>query len=552
VGDWTEATTIGSALVRSSQMGPANIALVLPPDRVTNQELHERVVLLSRGLFELGVRSNVRVGLLMPNSLEMVEMLLAVAYLGAISVPINTRYQLTELTYIIEHAELALVVTMDGGPEKVDFVDLLRRCASADLDPDQPPELRNFPALRHLVVLQAEPASGFVDTKDLFRRGATVPRDAVDELCASVRPEDPAMILYTSGTTSKPKGCVLSHEAIVRTGIARLAERSNGEDALVLWTPCPLFHVGALVPLIGCLALGGTYITTRGFDPKEALQLLSNERVSIALPLFPAFTDAIMDLPEFQAADLGPLVQILTTGPPKNVERAQAAFAPTKLISGYGMTEVCGVAASSPLDESDADRLIWDGVPFQGIDMRVVHPDTGLELPFGSLGEIVVRGYCVFDGYYRDAEASASAFDRDGWFHTGDMGLMDEAGRIAFRGRYKDILKVGGENVSALEVEAFIGRHPCVRHVEVVGAPDERLDEVVSAFIESVPGSLVTSEEIVEFCRGHIAKFKIPKYVEFLDAGDWPTSATKIDKVALRDMMKARLSGPPSLTGPAG
>jgi acyl-CoA synthetase (AMP-forming)/AMP-acid ligase II len=205
------------------------------------------------------------------------------------------------------------------------------------------------------------------------------------------------------------------------------------------------------------------------------------------------------------------------------------------LVSGYGMTELCGVAASTPVDEDDDDTLVWSGRPFEGIEMTVVDPEDGTPLPPGQLGEIIARGYCTVTSYLHDAEATSAAFDEDGWFHTGDMGIASPDGRIAFRGRFKDMLKVGGENVSALEVEEFLSRHPAVRRAEVVGTPDARLNEVVAAFIELAPGHNATAEEIISFCRGRISRFKVPRVVDFVESDQWPMSATKVDKIRLRE-----------------
>jgi fatty-acyl-CoA synthase len=186
-------------------------------------------------------------------------------------------------------------------------------------------------------------------------------------------------------------------------------------------------------------------------------------------------------------------------------------------------------------------RLVWDGRPFEGIELRVVDPSTGREVPFGEVGEIVARGYCVFDGYHKDPEATRRAFDGDGWFHTGDIGIASPDGRIAFRGRFKDMLKVGGENVSALEVEAFLGSHPGVRRVEVVGAPDERLGEVVAAFVELDRGATVTADDLLARCNGRIARFKTPRHIWFVDGDEWPMSVTKVDKVRLRARVRDEL-----------
>jgi fatty-acyl-CoA synthase/long-chain acyl-CoA synthetase len=316
--------------------------------------------------------------------------------------------------------------------------------------------------------------------------------------------------------------------------------------------------VGSLIPLIGAVAAGIPFVTTSGFDAGEALALLEAERVTTALPLFPAFTEALLDHPAFGATDFSTLRQVVTTGSPVLLERAQSAFAPARIVSGYGMTELCGVIAASPLDESDADRLAWDGVPFDGLELRIVDPDTGAQAEPGQPGEIVVRGPCTLTGYLKDVTATAAARDGDGWFHTGDRGRTgepDRAGRrrVAFLGRYKDVLKVGGENVSPLEVEAFLSRHPAVRAVQVVGAPDARLDEVVAAFVELDPGAPAVDEAaLIAFCRAGIARFKTPRHVRFVDPGGWPMSATKVDKAELRRRIADELSPPASHPAQAG
>jgi acyl-CoA synthetase (AMP-forming)/AMP-acid ligase II len=470
---------------------------------------------------------------------EWIETFLAATLLGAVTVPINTRYRTDELSYLVEHADAEVVVTTAEPVGRTDLAELLVDSRGAELGGPQ------------LVLASGGPLSGFVAGQELEARAATVDTDQVRGLAAAVSLADPAAILYTSGTTARPKGCVLRYESLVRTGTARLVERRLAQERFVIWTPCPLFHAGALLPLIGSVATGSTYITTRDFDPGLALRLLEKEGVTNAIPLFPAFTNAMLDEPGFAQTDLHALQDVVTTGTPQNVVRAEQAFAPAKLISAYGMTELCALAASSPVDEPDDERLLWDGRPFEGIELRVVDPSTGRAVPFGEVGEIAARGYCVFDHYHKDPEATRAAFDHDGWFHTGDMGIASPDGRIAFRGRFKDMLKVGGENVSALEVEAFLGSHPGVRRVEVVGAPDERLGEVVAAFVELDPDANVTADDLIAGCEGRIARFKTPRHIWFVEADEWPMSATKVDKVRLRARVRDEVMGSAAPSAPS-
>ena len=493
---FSSVTPLGDLVVVADHRDAEAVAVVVDEVALTAGDLLERVVDRARQLRGAGVRPGSRVAIAMPNGLAWIESFFALQMLGAVVVPVNLRYHPKELDRLVAHAGITVVLA-DG-----DGIDLATEVSG-----------------RVRVVTEMDgPRAAVAD---------------VERCRAQVRVRDAALILYSSGTTSAPKGCVLSHEALVRTGAARIDERRTATPEVV-WTPCPLFHVGALVPLIGCLATGSEFVTTSAFDAGRAIAQLEGRRVTTALPLFPAFTDTMCDHPSLAGADLTALRQILTTGVPAAVARAQTAFAPARLVSGYGMTELSGVMVASELEESDADRRVWEGRPFAGVEVRVVDAETGQPSAPGEVGEIVARGYCQFEGYLDDPEATAAAVDAEGFFHTGDIGVMDECGRLAFRGRFKDMLKVGGENVGSIEVEKVVGRCEGVRHVEVVGVPDARLGEVVGAFVELDVGATLTADDIVERCRDEIARFKVPRFVWFVRADEWPRSATKVSKVELR------------------
>jgi acyl-CoA synthetase (AMP-forming)/AMP-acid ligase II len=230
----------------------------------------------------------------------------------------------------------------------------------------------------------------------------------------------------------------------------------------------------------------------------------------------------------------------MLVGPPKALRRLQEALPCAVQISTYGSTETGGVITYHLATDSAEQRATTCGPPFRGIELRIHDPLTGTEASPGAMGEILVRGYSLLEGYYKDAAATALAIDAEGWLHTGDLGSLDDAGHVTYHGRLKDMLKVGGENVAPAEVEAVISECPGVRVVQVVGAPDDRLDEVVAAFVELSPGAVVTEADIVGFCRGRIAGFKVPRYVRFVQ--EWPMSATKIQKHVLRERLWAELA----------
>jgi fatty-acyl-CoA synthase/long-chain acyl-CoA synthetase len=250
----------------------------------------------------------------------------------------------------------------------------------------------------------------------------------------------------------------------------------------------------------------------------------------------------LLDHPTFDPTALDELRSILVIGPRVLIEKVQSTFPRAEMVAACGMTEASGIYALSDRLETTDERSEAQGKAAPGIELRIVDPLTGEELPDGETGEILIRGYCVMTEYYKDGVKTSEALDADGWLHTSDLYSRTPDGRLIFHGRLKDMLKVGGENVAAIEVESFLCTHPFVRMASVVGRPDPRLDEVPVAFVELERDVLLTGEELIDYCRGKISRYKIPVEVHFVDSDDWPMSTTKIDKRGLR----ARLEQAPS------
>ena len=267
---------------------------------------------------------------------------------------------------------------------------------------------------------------------------------------------------------------------------------------------------------------------------------MSDERVTVNFAAFPTITQAFLSHPDFDPARLH-FRLINNVAPPELLRSMQAAMPWARQISAYGLTEAGGVVAFSEPTDTAEQRATTSGRPFRDIEVAIRDPDTNASLAAGVRGEIVLRGYCVFAGYYKDTDKSAACFDADGWFHTGDLGSLDSEGRISFQGRAKDMLKVGGENVAAMEIESFLQTHPAVLLAQVVAAPSKKYDEVPAAFVQLRPGKTVSAAELIAFCQGAIAGFKVPRYVRFV--AEWPMSATKIQKFVLRDRITAELDG---------
>jgi acyl-CoA synthetase (AMP-forming)/AMP-acid ligase II len=526
----TEVSTLGDLLVRAAEDFADRDALVLPGQRTSYAALHERAVGVARSLSALGIRRGEHVGLLIPNCVEFAEALLGVALLGCVAVPMNARHKAAELGFIIRDAALAAVLTSNHPDDPVSFPSLLAESVGADR-----PQ-----TLKKLVLVRGGDSDGLVGADAFARLSEQVAPAAIDHERRTVRVRDPALIIYTSGTTANPKGCVLSHEAVTRGPVERARYRVKADGVDVAWGPGPLFHIGTLAPFVGSLGVGGTFLTDTHFEPGRALDLMYREGATVAWPWFSAIVQGLIAHPDFAAERLDRLRHLFIIAPPTLVDDVQRLLPQTEILQGCGMTETAGIFALSDAGETAQSRSTTQGRPSPGIEVRIVDPETGDELPDGTLGEILVRGYNVMNGYWAAPEKTAEALTPDGWLHTGDLYTRLPGGSLVFGGRYKDMLKVGGENVAAIEVEAFLATHPAVKTAEVVGRPDPRLDEVPVAFVELHPAQEADEETLIAHCRGRIASYKVPRAVYFMAADEWPMSATKIDKRVLRDRLKDR------------
>jgi acyl-CoA synthetase (AMP-forming)/AMP-acid ligase II len=259
---------------------------------------------------------------------------------------------------------------------------------------------------------------------------------------------------------------------------------------------------------------------------------MADERCTFSFSTFPTITQAVNNHPDLGDADLGALRLINDTGAPDALRATQARFPQASVVTLFGMTEACGGISWSAPDDPLEKRMTTGGLPFRGTDVKIVDPETGDERTAGEVGEICFRGPGLFERYLNDPEKTTETL-RDGWCHTGDLGRVDDDGRLTFVGRLKDMLKVGGENVAAMEIEAFLQTHPAVKIAQVAAVPDAKYVEVAAAFVELKEGAITTEEELVAFCKGQIASFKVPRYVRFVET--WPMSASKIQKFKLRD-----------------
>ncbi len=533
------AVPLGHLLLRSAEQFPDRTALVCDQDRLSYSELAARAWDVARALAGLGIRPRDHVGLLMPNCVDFVSSLFGISMLGATVVPINTRYRSEELRFLIGDGDLKTILTSDVIDDYVDFVALIRECLPGLAAASEPAslQLEAAPNLASVVLLGERDTAGTVDRAAFASLAERADEEALRRWCAGVRLRDTAAIVYTSGTTSQPRGAMLSHEAVVR-GWLEAGRRWGITSEDRFWDPCPLFHMAGLGPLIFTTGHGAVYITDTFYKPDRAWRLIARERPTLLYPTYPPITSALLNDPAFEVTDVSFVRGWLNVAPPDTLRSLQAAIPHAPQISVFGLTEV-GCASIHSLEDDLETRLNTTGSALPGVEIDVFVPGTSESAGPNVPGELVLRGYNCFDGYYKDPAKTATAIDHEGWFHTGDLGTVDEQGRTLFLGRLKEMLKVGGENVAPAEIEAYVATHPAVKLVQAVGIPDPRLDEVPAIFVELKPGATATEAELIEFCRGRIASYRVPRHVRFVTS--WPLSATKIQRFKLREQLMREL-----------
>ncbi len=537
-------TTMGDLLLGAADRYPDTPALVFPDSQYSYRELAARAVLRARSLQALGVKPRDRVGILMHTCPAFVEIFFAAALCGAVVVPINARYRPSELAYVIENGDIATLVTTDAITEQVSFVDRLATALPGIESQADPRRLTlgAAPTLRNVVLMGSMAAPGFLSQSEFDALAETSPERSVHVARLGVRVRDVGLMLYTSGTTANPKGCLITHEAQVRNSIAlgRHRYRLTHEDKF--WSPLPMFHIASVLPMLAIFDVGGTYLTMGYFDAGVALDMLERHQVTATYPCFVTIMQGLIYHPNFARTDLS-RIKLMNSNfavqPPEVAESIMKAMPQALQVGSFGMTETAGTVCTGSPDEALSLRITRLGKPLPGLEVRIVAQDSGLEVAAGEHGEVLVRGYSLLEGYHKDPEKTAQAIDRDGWFHTGDIGSLDEHGTVMFHGRYKDMLKVGGENVAAAEIEALLGRHPAVKLAQVVGIPDAKYAEVPAAFVELKPGSTASAAELMSFCKGEVAAFKVPRVVRFVE--EWPMSSSKIQKFRLRQSLVAEL-----------
>ncbi|MDT0576319.1 class I adenylate-forming enzyme family protein [Croceicoccus sp. F390] len=535
---------LADVLLKSWDAHPQKDALVFPSGRRSYDDVVQSVMHRARGLLGLGVKQGDHVGILLPSGVEFVETLFAVSMAGGVSVLMNARYRAPEIAYVVENANLSAVVT---NSESDDFVDFTMRLTEAFPEIGECPDpmelnVSQAPLLRRLILNGGKQVPGFIDQQAFNEAAAAIDEKQVHDARLAVRLRDTCMILYTSGTSANPKGCLLSNEAISREACNLARNRWAFKDDERVWSPMPLFHIAAMLAMLGAVEVGGTFIGQPHFDAGESLHQIEAEKATMLFLPFVTFHQAMIAHPDWDKTDMSSvrLMNSCFSQMPKAIGDAYRAKMPDALQVGtFGMSEACGIVSTGGYDMDPEMGFRTLGYPLKGVSVRIVDTETGKDVPTGERGEVLIKGYNMLDGYHRDPEKTAEAIDTEGWYHSGDIGSIDRDGHVYFHGRFKDMLKVGGENVAAAEVEAVFDEHESVELCQVVGIPDQRLAEVPAAFVKTANGASPSKEELIAFASERIASFKVPRHVRYVD--DWPMSASKIQKFKLRKQLMEEL-----------
>lgn len=540
-------TTVGDALDKAAARWGDKEGWVFERDRMTFNALQLKANRAARSLLHLGFMPGEVIATWLSNRSEWLVLQMACAKAGVILTGLNTRFKVEETRYVLERSDVrALFYT----PRllNIEFLDILERSFPGLTDKmAKGISDTRLPKLNLLVTVEQQRANGAIAFGEFLDLGDAVEDSALRERQRACQPLDPLLMKFTSGSTGFPKGVLVQHLEAMFWSASIYDAMGIGVDDAVLNTQ-PFYHAGGSCgALTAPLSLGCKVVSPEIYEPERVMQLIEQERCrarsgSAAMYLME------MDHPRFKAFDLSSLESAWCVAPPAVFERIRREMGIENLIQPFGATEAGGTC--SRVGESWDVRTGSCGKALPGTEIRIIDSTSQNSLPAGGVGEIAFRGWWSMLGYFKQPLESAAVRDADGWVRTGDLGFLDKDGNLHCVGRLKDTIRPGGENTSAREIEAFLLTHQAVQQVAVFGVPDARLGEVVMAVIEVKKSHRLSEADLIAFCRGQIATFKIPRHVRFTN--DWPmTGSGKIQKFALRERYLESVTAPVPTEGPS-
>jgi len=530
--------TLSDVLREKTQADPNHDFLVYADRnlRFTYGEFDKRVDELAKGFLAMGLKKGDHVGIWATNVPDWNTVLFACARIGLVLVTVNTGYKLHELDYVLKQSDMVCLCVIDGWRDS-DYVAMVNELIP-ELKTSQRGYLKSekYPFLKHIVYVGQQKHRGMYSFNEVLLLGQHTDDAEMKKIEASLDRNDVVNMQYTSGTTGFPKGVMLTHRNILNNGLG-IGDNQRLTEKDIVCLPVPLFHCfGLVLGMMAILTHRSTAAMVEWFDPLLVLATVQKEKCTAVYGV-PTMFIAELNHPMFKMFDLSTLRTGIMAGSPCPIETMRQVIDQmhmTDVTICYGLTESSPVMTQTRYDDSIEAKVETVGRALPGVEVTIRDPETGEECPNGVHGEFCCRGYSSMKGYYKMPEATAQCIDEKGWLHSGDRGVKDDNGFFKVTGRIKDMIIRGGENVSPKEIEDFLYTMPGIKDVQVVGIASKKYGEEVGAFVILHPGTSVSEEDVRDFCRGQISRFKIPKYVFFVDS--FPlTSSGKIQKYVLRE-----------------
>ncbi len=544
-------TTIGEIMDKQAETNPEKLALVYSyPELGINLRLNfaqyrAQVNQVAKGLMALGVQKGEHVAVWSPNLPQWIFLQLALAKIGGVMVTVNTLYKASEIEYILRQGDVShlfMVEEVRGNSYLDSIYSIVPEIKNISDPLTETLQSERLPKLKRVCLLNQTPRPGIMLFSQMLTLAATVSDEALAERQASVTYEDVAVIMYTSGTTGFPKGAMLTHYNILNTMIMNGRGQDFSQDRYV--SPMPLFHVAGANFVIWTLLNGIPMIPLIAFDPVKLLELIAQERGTVSFCV-PTMLIAMLNHPRFLAGefDLSSLRLVYSGGTTVPVAVLQQVKEKMGADVGilFGMTESTGAGTGTLIEDTFENKAATVGQAYPRLDAKVIDPVTGEAVGVGEQGELCLRGFSVMKGYYNMPEKTAETIDHENWLHTGDLATMNAEGYFKIVGRVKDMVIRGGENIYPAEIEQFLMRHPAIAEAQIVGVPDPFMGEETVALLRVKPGASVSEDEVREYCRTNLAKYKNPKYLKLVE--EFPLTASgKVKKFELRAMLIKELN----------
>lgn len=516
-----------------------NLALMYPRKQIklNYREFRDICNQVAKGFMALGIEKGEHISIWANNVPEWVYTQFGSAKMGAVLVTVNTNYRSFELEYLLKQSDSTTIILVNGVKQPDEYVNIMYELCP-ELKECEPRQLRSarLPKLKNVVYIGKEKMPGMLNWDDLMEMGKKISDQELNSRQSSLHPDEVINMQYTSGTTGFPKGVMLTHTNIIGNALSQ-AECMNFSPDDCLCIPVPFFHCfGCVMGTLLCVVSGATMAPVESFSAVNVLETVQACKCT-AVHGVPTMFIAELEEMERNKYDTSTLRTGIMAGSPCPIEIMKAVvnkMGAHEICITYGQTESSpGITMTRTTDPIEL-RVSTVGRALPNVEVKIVNPETGEDLPPGVQGELCTRGYHVMKGYYNMPEATAQAIDSDGWLHTGDLAVMDESGYCKITGRLKDMIIRGGENIYPREIEEFLYTHPGIKDAQVVGVPSRKYGEEVVAFVQTKQGMKLTEEEIKEFCKDKIARHKIPAFVIFVD--EYPTTASgKIQKYKLRE-----------------